>query len=515
MNKEVHGRITKADHAERKSMNLAAGKLPPAAGRRNDVVQHCKMRCNPRKPNKLISVPPPSRNTPFYLLLDVKAMLTLKCRENAAQKAVTFAVLWYLQSRICKQNIKRPRSSHNELHGSEFAYHQGFSVQLQNVTACMDAKAFRRYFRLSRHAFGKLILRTKPVRERKFRQSCRTRRETLPHDIRLGITLRILAGADFQDVAYVFKVGPSTVYGIFDETIHELNDHLSFPGIPSDEEGLRSLAVGFKSSRRTLSPLDGCVSSVDGICIRIAKAEKHFNPAFHFCRKGFYALAVQAVCDFNYVFRYASALCCGATHDSLALALSGFMRELEAGILMETYWVAGDEAYQCTNSIIVPYPSLTLTKDEDNYNYYLSSMRIHIEQAFGLLTCRWRILKHGVLFGFEKCCVTVAVCMKLHNYCIENDSQHYRNASALDRLRDSLEVEELEQMERDNGKFVSKMRELYLSRLREHLLGNSNLRLQGGLEVGCGKRDVLKELVKEKGLVRPQPQASNSLQSPN
>ena len=90
--------------------------------------------------------------------------------------------------------------------------------------------------------------------------------------------------------------------------------------------------------------------------------------------------------------------------------------------------MAGDEAYPISEHIIVPYPASTLTDDEDNFNCYLSSLRIHIEQAFGMLTARWRLLRDRLNFSLDHCSNIMCVCMKLHNFCIEQDSQGERRS---------------------------------------------------------------------------------------
>ena len=105
------------------------------------------------------------------------------------------------------------------------------------------------------------------------------------------------------------------------------------------------------------------------------------------------------MCDSNYIFQYASGVCGSATRDALANAVSGFMEEVEDGLLGVFFWVAGDEAYPVSEHIIVPYPASTQTNDEDNFNFFLCSLRIHIEQAFGMPTARWRILRDRLNFS--------------------------------------------------------------------------------------------------------------------
>ena len=65
------------------------------------------------------------------------------------------------------------------------------------------------------------------------------------------------------------------------------------------------------------------------------------------------------------------------------------MEEVGGGLLRFAFWIAADEAYRVSQCIIVPFPFL---KDEDNIKSYLSSLQIHIEEAFGMLVAGWRLL---------------------------------------------------------------------------------------------------------------------------
>ena len=119
-----------------------------------------------------------------------------------------------------------------------------------------------------------------PYFQQQLQRGSNYKRETLPTDIRLAITLRILEGAEFLDVSLSFAIGISTTYTIFHKMVWVLDKVLSFPKLPTTEEGLHGVARGFKTSRRHTSPLDGCVGALNGICIKIAKPDRGSNPAF-------------------------------------------------------------------------------------------------------------------------------------------------------------------------------------------------------------------------------------------
>ena len=122
-----------------------------------------------------------------------------------------------------------------------------------------------------------------------------------------------------------------------------------------------------------------------------------------------------------------SAICKGSTHDSLAHSVSSLGRFLAAGLLNKDFWVAGDEAYSCDESLLTPFPASMIRGHpfRDAYNFFQSSLRIHVEQAFGFLVSKWRILRE-LEYSLEVCIEIIMVTMMLHNYCIARNGRPHR-----------------------------------------------------------------------------------------
>jgi DDE superfamily endonuclease len=215
--------------------------------------------------------------------------------------------------------------------------------------------------------------------------------------IRLALTLRILGGGSHHDLAMLFRIATVTVYSVFHATIDAINNRLSLPGVPlEDTAELRKLAEGFALSRRSQNPIFGVVGALDGIALKISKPDDGHVPRNYWCRKGYYAIPVQAVVDSRYRFTYMSAMAVGSTHDSLAFSLSQLGIALERDGMPEGYWIAADAAYECSNCILSPWSENQVKNAEhgiarDAFNYYQSSSRVHVEQAFGILVARFGI----------------------------------------------------------------------------------------------------------------------------
>lgn len=280
---------------------------------------------------------------------------------------------------------------------------------------------FQKSYRVSQQRFEKRLGDVRDLIEKPFKASTKFRRSTVPSQIRFAITLRMLAGSSYLNIMLGYQIVEETIREI--DTYDVLMTRLHLKGFPETQKELSAIACGFQTSRKTLSPLSGYVGDLDGICIRIKKPELEENHATFFSRKEFYTIHVQVLVDSDYIFRFFSAVFTGATHDSLAFSISGLRRELEKGIINSVFYIIGDEAYLCTNYLITPVPMSFAGNKEDIFNHFSSSLPLHIEQAFGTLFARWRILKGGLNFSAGKSTDIVCLCMKLHNCIIENDRE--------------------------------------------------------------------------------------------
>ena len=117
----------------------------------------------------------------------------------------------------------------------------------------------------------------------------------------------------------------------------------------------------------------------------------------------------------------------GNSHDSTIMRKHSFWKNREQifpqgsrvieGVTIK-YFEIGDSAFPLTTRSMKPFTHNKLTDAQAYYNYRLSSARMVVEQTFGLLKGRFRIL----LFTNESSITTVNVitiaCCILHNMCI-------------------------------------------------------------------------------------------------
>ena len=93
----------------------------------------------------------------------------------------------------------------------------------------------------------------------------------------------------------------------------------------------------------------------------------------------------------------------------------------------------GDSAYTLSPHVMTPFTKRDLqhpdTMDErDNYNFYLSQLRIRIEMSIGILVNKWRVFKTPIHFGINKCHKIIHSEICLHNYVI-NQKMVERNGN--------------------------------------------------------------------------------------
>jgi hypothetical protein len=131
---------------------------------------------------------------------------------------------------------------------------------------------------------------------------------------------------------------------------------------------------------------------------------KTVNSSTYFNLKGGFSINFQATCDFNYMSIFASAICPGSTHDSTAFPVSSLSRLLNLRdkiTLLPRLWIAGDEAYVYGGRNFTLWPERSLLQEKNCFIFWLSSARIQIEQAFGILYGRRGIFRRPLRTNFD------------------------------------------------------------------------------------------------------------------
>jgi DDE superfamily endonuclease len=293
----------------------------------------------------------------------------------------------------------------------------------QRMSRFSDAK-FTRLYRLSKLDFSSLLAKLHPTLAR-----THTRPEgssaSVPVPIMVAITLRYLAGGQILDIGWSYGVADSTAYQVVDETLAAMNYNLGNIIFPATEEECKAAADGFQSLRGC--PWYGVISALDGIAVAIhcPRLSCCPDPRKYYNRKGFYALSIQECVSFNYKIIFVSAKHAGSTHNSTAFIstpLHTLLDRSEAdGGLPDWASVAADNAYgngSACGRVLTPFPG-ALSSRQEAFNYYLSSLRILVEQVLGVIVGRWGILWSPMRCTLKKATRIVVVVCKLRNFIID------------------------------------------------------------------------------------------------
>jgi len=233
-------------------------------------------------------------------------------------------------------------------------------------------------------------------------------------------------------------------------------------------------AAGFESIS-TSRAIQNCVSVVDGFLMKIVtppgwivgNVRSYFSGHYQ-C----YGVNVQAASDHLSRFTYFAVAGPGVMNNNIAKA------EVDLNLLVEClpfgYCVIADAAYQPSERWVPVYCGSDKNRAFcDNFNYYASQCRIHIEMAFGLLTRRWGLLWRELSIDIRNVKV-VALCLaRMHNYCID---ERIRIAQVTDpateqgingRLEDSAVAEAAAEVEAEIESFFgwSELREEMAKRI--------------------------------------------------
>ena len=176
-----------------------------------------------------------------------------------------------------------------------------------------------------------------------------------------------------------------------------------------------------------------CVGALDGKHILVT-APYNSGSLYH-NYKGTFSLNLMALVDGNYKFIFIDVGQYGSNADGGVFQCSEFgkaflNRELdipqpkvisdfpEMGLI--PHCIVADEAFPLRIDLMRPYPrrnkNENLPEDKAVFNYRLSRARRIVENAFGILVQRWRILLRRMQLRESTAISVVKACCILHNY---------------------------------------------------------------------------------------------------
>ncbi|XDV14258.1 hypothetical protein PO909_002432 [Leuciscus waleckii] len=267
-----------------------------------------------------------------------------------------------------------------------------------------------------------------------------TIRNPIPLIMRVAIVLYKLGScAEYRVVANQFGVDKSTVqkfvYMFCKGMVHgPIRDFIRIP----DEVEASEIARSFEE----VPSVPQVMGLIDGTHIPILPPSDGYKDFVN--RKGWPSYVLQAVVDDKCCFRSISCKMPGSAHDANVLRMSDLFQR--AHLLPKSVkniegeevrlQIIGDPAYPLLDWLMKGYiNSPNLTPAQQSFNVYLSSVRVGVEMAFGILKSRWRVLLKRSDFHFTFAPTMIATCCALHNFCQKETD--FCNSNWVEELRDS------------------------------------------------------------------------------
>lgn len=189
--------------------------------------------------------------------------------------------------------------------------------------------------------------------------------------------------------------------------------------------------------------MPNCLGALDGKHVTLRKPRN--SGALYRNYKHTFSVVLMALVDAKYRFLYVDVGCNGRMSDggvynrsSLSLGLStGALNVPPPSPLPGTttpvpHFIVADGAFALRPEMMKPFPFRNLSKDQRIYNYRISRARRIVENAFGLLSQRFRVfLTNAPMSPEVATTVTLAACA-LHNFLRTRTTNVYIRAGDVD-----------------------------------------------------------------------------------
>ena len=297
------------------------------------------------------------------------------------------------------------------------------------VAELIHQNEFNVTFRMSLLSFQKLADLLRPalsVDELQSERASSGRGPVLP-ELVIAMSLRWLAGGQWQDIKKVYGLSRSHFYFLRRKFMLAVMAcpvlEIRLPDA-SDIDELRRLASHFEA-HASRPVFRGCVGALDGltVLIKAPSASEAENVLAYY--SGHYkhdSLNIQAMSNHCGTFLYFAVAAPGSFPDAKALALTRLQKWIES--LPHGFYVLADNAYVTSEHVLIPFSGSQRDAPQNScYNYFLSQLRIRIEQAFGQYSVKWRIIRKPLETSLATSSLILTTCARLHNFVIDNDWQ--------------------------------------------------------------------------------------------
>lgn len=197
-------------------------------------------------------------------------------------------------------------------------------------------------------------------------------------------------------------------------------NHFQFP---SSEEEWKEIAYQFQVKW----DFPNCIGAIDGKHINITPPAS--CGSWYYNYKGSHSIILLAACNANYEFTFVDLGRNGRVSDAGVWGNCSLRSNIENGLchipppvqlsssnVKLPYVFLADDAFPLSTYMQKPFPFKNQTEDQRIFCYRLSRARRTIENAFGILSSKFRVLKTVINLQPETVVKVVKACLVLHNY---------------------------------------------------------------------------------------------------
>ncbi|KAL4156128.1 hypothetical protein QTP88_000163 [Uroleucon formosanum] len=267
-------------------------------------------------------------------------------------------------------------------------------------------------------------------------------RQAIPAEERL-----IATGKSYEDLKFSTGIAAQTLGSIIPETCKAIYEILqdTYMKVPQTSKDWKEVANGFKDRWQMIN----CGGCIDGKHIRICQPAR--SGALYYNYKNFYSIVLMAIVNHNYELIYVDVGKQGRISDGGVIQATTFYRRLQNETLnlpkpmdceedLNVVFI-GDAAFSIEEHVLKPFPQKSLNYERRIYNYRLSRARNVVENAFGLIASRFRILQTSINVNPNDTNYIVLAICTLHNFLIKHNSSYVKPTSENSETQDTEDID--------------------------------------------------------------------------
>ena len=226
--------------------------------------------------------------------------------------------------------------------------------------------------------------------------------------------------------------------------------------------------------------LPQAVGAIDGTHVEIFKP--FIDSAIdYYSRKQKFTVNTQAVVGGNLLFLDVASGYPGSIHDARMLRASRLFNDEGADLILTRPtdviddhqirpFLLGDGAYPSLSWLVKPYPqNIRLTNSQKRFNKKLSSARVTVERAFGVLKARWRCLLKRLNNNFNFVPLIIIACCVLHNICQNHNDIYVDEDEILDAIiQRERQIRQMRLQNNPVGNYENELRDILMRYLEEN-----------------------------------------------